>query len=341
MPRTKTCCISTKWIAPGNVRAAGGVFSVCVLTVFVACSSDSATSAPPMPSLSVVQASVTGAAANAIGSNGQFQLGQPNPAGEHELAAPDAINYATLWTRDYAPMDRAWLESTHGGPIVFKTLRSCGRPLYARSAFDTSPRSIPAPYRRAHGPWWLITFCDEAGAPSVSVAVSAWATELTVEAGRLRFPRISGTEFVPVGIPVGHIGEFPMAPEIAVQMAAEQSGKRIATVPDLITPLPRDGPPQLARWHITLEAGAMIHTNHGSRVANEIFVGPKLVGGRDVATLVAAPDQPTVINLLWSPVPRIGEPHSANAARATVQTTKIMRRTDTPISVEPVSAWGN
>jgi hypothetical protein len=294
-----------------------------------------------MPTPSALRAAVTGPAADAIGPNGQIQLAPPAGGQEDELTASEAVNFASAWARERAPMNRSWLERTHGAPINFKALKNCGRPLYARSALSAPPQSIPGPYRRIHGPWWLVTFCDEGGLPSVSIAVSAWVTEVTIEAGKLRFPRISGTEFVAVGVPVGHVGEYPMPPEMAVEMVAQQAGKRIARVPELVTPLPSDGPPMLARWRLTLEGPATVRTESGMRAANEVFVSPTYVGGRDIATSVAAPAQSAAIDLNWTPLPRVGEARAAYAARAVKQTTKLLRRVDTPARVERISAWGN
>jgi hypothetical protein len=309
-------------------------------TAFVACSGESPTAATPMPTPSALRAAVTGAAADAIGPNDQIQLARHDGA-EHEITAAQAVSLASAWARDYAPITRDWLERTHGAAINFKALKGCGRPLYARSALSAPPETVPGPYRRVHGPWWLVTFCDEAGSSSVSIAVSAWANELTIQEGKLRFPSISGTEFVAIGVPAGHVGEYPMAPEIAIVMAAEQAGKRIAKVPELITPLPSDGPPQLARWRLTLEAPTTARTESGQHTMNEIFVGPTSVGGRDVATSFAAPGQPVTIKLGWMPVPRVGEHHAAYAARAVSQTTELVRGGDTPVRVERISGWGN
>lgn len=238
-------------------------------------------------------------------------------------------------------MTRSWLERTHGAAINFKALKSCGRALYARSAFNAPPQSIPGPYRRVHGPWWLLTYCDAGGSPAVSVAVSAWATELTMQAGKLHFPRISGTEIVAVGIPLGHVGEFPMSPEAAVALGAQQMGRRVSKVPELITPLSSEGPPQFARWHLTLEAPTTVRTSSGARAINDVFVSQTVVGGSDVVTLAPASEQPTSVDLDWAPVPVIGELNSAYVTRVKTQTTKITRRADTPVRVEPITGLRN
>lgn len=319
---------------------AAAAFALVLVTGLVACSGEPPTGTRPMPTPYAVRAVVTGLAADAIGPTGQIQLAPP--AGEeHELTAAEAVNLASAWTRDYAPITRSWLERTHGATIDFKTLKSCGRPLYARSALSAPPETVPGPYRRIHGPWWLVTFCNNAGSPSVSVAVSAWATELTIQAGVLRIPSISGTEFVAVGIPAGHVGEYPMPPEAAIGLVAAQAQRRIANVPELITPLPADGPPQHARWRLTLEMPTTVRTESRTSATREILVGPTVVGVRSIATSIAAREQPTAIGLHWMPVPQVRESHAAYSARATIQTTNVPRRGDTSARVELISAWGN
>ena len=157
----------------------------------------------------------------------------------------------------------------------------------------------------------------------------------------LRFPKISGNDLVAIGVPVGHAGEYPMPPEMAVQLAAQRTGKRIASVPELVTPVPSDGPPQLARWHLTFEGPTTVQTKSGKRATSEVFVGPEYVGGAPVAISVAALDQPLTTNLNWTPLPSAGETHAAFAARNIIHTTQIQRRSDSPVRVESISAWGN
>jgi hypothetical protein len=172
----------------------------------------------------------------------------------------------------------------------------------------------------------------------VSVAVSAWATELSLENGRLHFPAISGNELVAVGIPYGHVGEYPSAPEDAIALAAERSGRRVAAVPELITPLPTDGPPQLARWRVTLKAPVTIQAATGRRSVGELMVGAANVGSKMITTSVAAVSQPADAALGWVPLPRVGD-RLANASAPARQVIRIARRVDTPAQVEVISAW--
>ena len=100
-----------------------------LLATLAACSGEYPTTEQAMPTASAVRAAVTGLAADAIGANGQIQLAPPVSGGEPELTASEAVSFATAWMRDYAPMTRSWLESTHGATLNLKTLQSCGRPL--------------------------------------------------------------------------------------------------------------------------------------------------------------------------------------------------------------------
>lgn len=328
----------TDTTARGNQGYRRKLFAMGLLALLVACSGDSPTAAAPTPS--AVRLAVTGAAAAAIGPDGRLRLSQaPADVSERELTVDEALTFADSYLRYFAPMTRSWLEATHGAPLDLRSLKSCGRPLYARSAFEPPPQSIPSVYRRVHGPWWLLTYCDANGSPSVSVAISAWATDLTMVDGKLQFPKISGTEFVVVGIPVGHVGEYPSSPEAAILIAARETGTRISEVPELITPLPTEGPPQLARWRITLEGNALVKTSSGQRATRELFIGPSSVGGRQIVESIASLNQPSTFDLRWSPLPTIGEPYKDYIARSrTPQLGKVPRRADTPVSVEPIDA---
>jgi hypothetical protein len=317
------------------------VSALGLLGVLGACSEDSATAVTGVPPTRAgLLASVTAAAEAAVGADGRMQLAAARAGGaERELTAAEAGRFASVYMRHFAPRIRGWLEKTHGAPINFMQLRSCGRPLYARSAFNPPPENISLPLRRVYGPWWLLTFCDGAGSPSVSLAVSAWATDLAIVNGRLRFPPISGAEFVAVGIPAGHVGEYPSAPEAAIELGARRTGRRVSRVPELVTPMQEDGPPQLARWRLTLEGPVALRTGSGARSTDEVFVSPASIRGRTVVTSVAAREQPAAVDFAWSPAPVIGEQFDAYRARAraSLQVAKITRRADTPVRVEPIT----
>lgn len=195
------------------------------------------------------------------------------------------------------------------------------------------------PYRRPYGSWWLVTFCDPALTPTVSVAVSALATDLSITDGKLTFPRISGNEFFGIGIPAGHQGEFPSSPESAVQATAQQTRALVESPPELVMPLKTDGPPQAARWHMSLKTQVVFRAASDTLTANEVFVGLAGLGASVLRTTVASRVQPDAVDVEWLPPPKIGEPADAYIVRmgASQQVARISRRSDTPLRFETAS----
>lgn len=298
-------------------------------------------SVEPFVKPTALQSSVVGAAAAALGSDGKFALAaQVNPV-RRELSAAEASALSAAWLHGYAPMIREHLENEHGGPLRLADLRQCGRPLYARSPLDPAPDSIPAPFTRPFGPWWLITFC--AGrTPSVSVAVSAWATELRLQNGVLRFPLVSGNEFVATGIPAGHSGEFPSAPEDAVAYAAGRFSRRIAAVPELVMPLNTVGMPQSARWRLRLERSVAVRTDKTLGETDELYVLPTNARAGALNAAVASRDQPTSIAIEWwklASVGEAGEPYLERSAKSRTETF-VPRRLDTAVRFDNIIDGG-
>ena len=287
-----------------------------------------------------IRQAVSARAGEALRANGLFAL-QTGKQAPDELSDGESVAIAAAWVQQYAPYTLAFLEKTRGGPIRLKGLRACGRALYARSSLAGPPAELPAPFQRPYGSWWLLTFCD-ASAPILSVAVSAWATDLTFSNGKLRFPAISGNEIVGIGIPLGHQGEFPSAPEGVVQAAAVRFSSTVVSVPELVMGLPTDGPPQAARWHLKLASMVNMQRSTGAFTTDEIFVGLAMLGRSDLQTFVAARQQPTQVDVLWTPPPSIGESQAAYEARSAggQQTAHFAHRADTPTSYEPAVLAG-
>jgi hypothetical protein len=155
-------------------------------------------------------------------------------------------------------------------------------------------------------------------APEVSLAISAWATDLGVLEGKIVFPQISGNEFVAIGIPVGSQGEFPTTPELAATLAAQASGQLVQKVPRLFAVTPRDGLPQSARWEISLANQVrFVGSKSGARNASEVFVGSKdmypLTAPRQWLPLVQ--QQPSFLVDVY-PVPNNGESEADYRARS-------------------------
>lgn len=163
---------------------------------------------PPTPTLAQIRSSVVGNAAAHVDQNGQFQLDDPAPSGYPMLSAEEARALARVWVPQFAALHRTWLTKGRGAPIDFKLLTPCDRTMFASSPYEPMPTDVSAPVRRQFGPYWMVTLCAH-GDPQVSLAVSAWATDLKIVNGKIVFPTVSGNEFVAIGIRPNHAGGFP------------------------------------------------------------------------------------------------------------------------------------
>ena len=204
------------------------------------------------------------------------------------------------------------------------------------------PSELPAAHRRPYGPWLLVTLCSEDETPTVSVAVSAWATELGISKGKIEFPRNAGNEFVGIGIPQSHRGEYPAAPEAAVLLVADATGGVIESVPELIVPGRNDGPPQAARWHMTLAAPVEFRRATDNVSTRETFVGLTSMRRLLYGAFVAAKNQSDVIDRAWLPEPDLGELESHYRSRTAAghMVAHLSRRLDTPNRLEPAVPAG-
>jgi hypothetical protein len=172
------------------------------------------------------------------------------------------------------------------------------------------PDDVSDPVRRAYGSWWLVSLCDPSSAATVSVAVSVYATALEIVDGRLVFPFSQGNEFLMLGIP-RELGTLPVSPEDAVAAVATASSALVSAVPALEAPLPSDGMPQMARWHVVLDHPSALRAVQGStlhRRADYFFGRTYFV---DSATTQAPlPTQPQTVTVRWRPVPPEGSRRS-------------------------------
>ena len=195
------------------------------------------------------RAILTAAAAASVNERGQFILSGPSEDGVSMLSEAQARSLAVAWAKEFGSFHRTRLERVHCAPIDMALLEPCPRAFLARSPYEPLGRDIPNYTRHLFGPYWLIAMCAS-GVPQVGLAVAAYATDVTIEGGRIRFPAWHGNEFVSRGIKRGE--EMLLTPERAATLVADKSNRRVATVPELILP-ENKGIPQLARWRVTLE----------------------------------------------------------------------------------------
>ncbi len=324
------------WLARGSAVAAAVLAAAC---------GDSQPRAvtAPQPTRGRMASIVTPAAAAALDASGRFALPERGAGGRYpEISRDLAVQLAVAWARDFGPHNEPFLRETHGGPIAFGQLAPCGRALYARSGFEAPSEQMPAPLRRQYGPWWLVTLCTGGTVPTVSVAVSAWATNLRVDRGHVAYSstEVNGTEFFGIGVPLGHSGEYPTSPEAAASLAAAVSDARVAAVPELVMASPDQAPPQGARWALPLDRTVTLRGAQGAATAPAAFVAAHRFSRAGDAAYVPLAAQPAAVTARWT-ASAPGKPTPARFARTPdVRTEQVKRRADTPLRFELVTPAG-
>ncbi|MBA3579523.1 MAG: hypothetical protein H0W42_05990 [Gemmatimonadaceae bacterium] len=165
------------------------------------------------------------------------------------------------------------LQIDRQAPVDISSLRVCGRPYFARTTFEPEAARIPRGWQRFYGPWWLIQLCNGTGQPQISLAISALVPGIAVAPdGRIKYDSADAEErFRFRGIPA-HLRGLPMAPEDAVSLIAEATGRKVVGVPELI--LPDREYPQMARWRLVLDSAVSVRLVGTSDLVttDELFV---------------------------------------------------------------------
>src|SRR5437762_784438 len=298
--------------------------------------------APPSPAeLPRITSPVVGPPAAALQDNGELRLNTPTPLtpDRSEIGEARARELAQAFIATHGRGFQSSLEADHGGSIDLAALHLCGRVWYANAAFAPLPAVVPDPWQRHYGPWWLLTFCGAGERPQVSLAVSAYATEMTIKSGRLVYPHVFAEEFEVLGIPATLAAGLPPSPERAVERAATVTGVRVAGVPELIAAPPGEFP-QSARWRLRLERPVDItardenQTRHLITGVTEIFVSTTHFATPDLVE-IADPQQPASFAITYRLPPRLGSTRvEVQAIRMQVET--IFPRPDFPITYQAV-----
>lgn len=269
------------------------LLAACVCISLAGCGKDSGTlPAAPRVDGPALDAVVTGAARSNL-VNGSFVLSAMSSGETPEITATQAEALAMAWRTDFGPWVQGFLDEGHGGPVPLAQLTVCGKTLYVRSHYEMPPATamadpVVAAHVRGYGPWWLVSLCEPGGGTDVVLAVSAYATDLSVADGHIVVPRIGGNWFIPLGVRPDEA--LLPTPEDAAVRAAQATGRRISGVPELV--MTAWGVPQLAQWRLTVEAPAAIQRGDGQSVAvREFYVGRPFID-RPVQLRVAGPRQP-------------------------------------------------
>jgi len=196
---------------------------------------------------------VTEEVSAALNRDGRFDTEVPNALPYPTITVGHARAIALAAARTFGPGLRKHIEEERARPIDFSSLQA-GRVFYGHSAYEQIlPADIPGGYRKAAGPFYLVTLTHR-GRPAMSVVVSLYDTDVGVEHGEMRFLSLRhGADFFLHGIPAARQHERPLSPERAAQVAAAETGARVAGIPQLQLLGIRLSQVETARWRIRLE----------------------------------------------------------------------------------------
>ena len=319
-----------------------GIRLLLLTSSLLACSTDRSITSPiPIVSREELIQALSPEAAKFVGSDGRLQLGAPTNTGRDQISGEQAGALAVGVAKFNLPYTSKKWDAQHGSPIAYQHLAVCGQPLYAASPFERleidDPSTQAHPLQKALGPHWLVTLCGPAGDQQVKIVVSAYSTELTIDArGAVVFPPIGGDDFSPEGVPSARIADELPSAEAAVVLAAKLTGRRVAAVPELISPFYRDGDPFGARWRIRLDGPAHVRAATGQVIeTSEVYIShvhdTDKPGSR---TWASEPVQPAYVDVTYWPLAQVGENYDAYVQRRDAGTHLIhaVRRADMPVT---------
>ncbi len=288
---------------------------------------------PDRAKLDSASAYVVGLAAADLTRSGQFNLGNPRRTVVAEIDAPRAEAIARAWIDEFGPIAQKRIDREHGADVSMARLRTCGRTMYAESPYEDPDASLPAPVRRIFGPWWLVSMCASDGTSVVSMAVSAYDTDVEVVNDSLRFRSlVRGEEVIAQGIPIVGTGLMPVSPERAVQLAVERTHRRVSAVPELVAATRFEGPPQWAGWVLRLESDVTLRGRRSDRwsTVTRVYVGfNRAAAPPDV--LIPVGEQPLGDSIHYV------SSQASKAAPPQFSTARVTFRTDIASVFEPVA----
>lgn len=231
---------------------------------------------------------VTGEAADALLRNGELRLAPgESPDGTPIITADRAIELANAYVRTYGYSFKPMWERHRGGRIDLATITAAPRVYFVRTPYGPFPEGFHPALKRWYGPWYHVTLTS-GGSPVILMAVSAYLSDYRVgKTGLLVLPRLSGNDFVHMGVSMKSNRFAPIGPEEAVARVAQASGARIDRTPELVL-RGAFSSPLFAAWQLTLDRPVSLSAPPNGRDTRVVFAGP--MGHRNF--LVAAPNQP-------------------------------------------------
>jgi hypothetical protein len=237
------------------------------------------------PSAGLDASVLTGVAAQSLDATGHFILPLHGADSTGEISVDRARRIATAYLSTLSSV-KDMLDGDRGAPIHWGLLTPCPRAYYVESAYSDVPTDAPMVIQKQARSQWLVGFCYGTTEEMV-VAISAYATDVTLsdDGSRITAPGVGN--FLPMGVPVG--AEVPMSPEATAIATAAASRRRVAEVPQLVM---RSIPaaPVIAVWRVGLESDVTVsgELTHVARPRRTVFAGP-LNGWRSPAFADAIP----------------------------------------------------
>lgn len=225
------------------------------LPLLTSCSDGRRPLSPEAPRI-VVNSMVTDAVASRISANGQFaNLTTALSDTAITMIDPDtAANIAERYIRVFGPYLRSPFDQLRGQRIDFQSLQRGPRVILADSPVLGVPAGGGRPLQKAFGPYFLVDFfAPDERSRTLTVAVSAFASDIQVTSEGVTSAGPFGNEFRVWVAPLGGSGEPRMSPEAAVDVAFRLLGRRVKSVPTFVRASP-DITPHIGRWRLELES---------------------------------------------------------------------------------------
>lgn len=250
------------------------MLACAALLIGAACDQRDAAIAGATISPTGIKRYVTGDAATRLGTDGRFALAvPPDPNGRRMITAERAGELALASVRTWgASFARRW-EAEWGAPVDRENLRVDPRILFANSPYGPFPEGHHPAYTKMYGPYYLVRL-NSGAEPVLTVSVSAYATEVTVDSrGLVHRPVQRGAEFVFEAVPADRRGDRFVSPEEAVERVGRATGARVSRAPELVR-LGRNYAPSSAVWRLSLDREVAVRAqSRDTRVqAHEIYV---------------------------------------------------------------------
>lgn len=217
--------------------------------------------------------------AGALTSQGSFASIAQSTEYSGDLGRGEAEELATVFVKTIPDRPGGLgpdIVASHGAPVDFPSLRSCGKSYYMKSSFQPLSPTVQADgLRSGIEAIWQMTFCLPTGTRTVLQYLRA-ATHSTAPGGVLIIPSEAGGDFVSFGIPLSRPNLF-RSPEAAVARVYTVTGTRISRLPELFHdvstfgPTGQNGRPFGAYWKIEVERDVSVTTAAQGTVQSRIF----------------------------------------------------------------------